>query len=141
MFTSDKERALKGCLLYGCAALFFAVLGFVYELFSHEVYSYYMIYAFMIPVCLGIIPYLRIYHFGYRLPSAVFTQMYASGIMTLTAGSAVRGVLDIYGTTSSLLMLYLYAGLLLCGAGAAGFAYCSRSQTEKSRITEQQDPA
>ena len=46
MFTSDKERALKGCLLYGCAALFFAVLGFVYELFSHEVYSYYMIYHF-----------------------------------------------------------------------------------------------
>ena len=33
------------------------------------------------------------------------------------------------------------SGLLLCGAGAAGFAYCSRSKTEKSRITEQKDPA
>ena len=143
MFTSDKKRALRSSLLYGCAALFFAVFGFVYELFSHEVYSYYMIYAFMIPVCLGIIPYLGIYHSGLRLPSGIFTQVYASGVMTLTTGSIMRGVLDIYGTTNSKLVLYLYAGSVLCAAGTAAFISVNRkTDDQKSRILEDKpDPA
>ena len=39
-------------------AIFIAVFGAIYEKFSHEVYSYYMIYAFMIPLCLGSFAYL-----------------------------------------------------------------------------------
>ena len=142
MFTSDKERALRSSLLYGCAALFFAVFGAVYELFSHEVYSYYMIFAFMIPVCLGIVPFLGIYLFELCLPSRIFTQLYASGVMTLTVGSIMRGVLDIYGTTNSMLVLYLYAGTALCTTGTVAFVYTNRKAgMQKSRIKEKTDPA
>ena len=34
-----------------------ALFGAIYELFSHDVYSYYMIYAFAIPLLMGVLPY------------------------------------------------------------------------------------
>ena len=142
LFISDKEKALRSGLLYGCAVLFFAVFGAVYELFSHEVYSYYMIYAFMIPAVLGVMPYLGVYLLGSHLPSGVFTQLYAAGVMTLTVGSIMHGVLDIYGTTSSKLVLYLYAGTVLCAAGIAAFVYINRKlEPEKKQDHGETDPA
>ncbi|MCR5449134.1 MAG: hypothetical protein K6F23_07015 [Solobacterium sp.] len=142
MFTSDKEKALRSGLLYGYAALFFAAFGAVYELFSHEVYSYYMIYAFMIPAVLGVVPYFGVYHLGLHLPSGIVTQLYASGVMTLTMGSIMRGVLDIYGTTSDKLVLYLYAGTVLYAAGIAAFVYINRKpEPEKKQDHGETDPA
>ncbi len=101
-----------------------------------------MIYAFMIPICLGNIPYLGICYFGFRLPSGIFTQVYAAGVMTLTTGSIIRGVLDIYGTTNSKLALYLYAGSVLCAAGTAAFVSVNRkTDDQKSRTPDKPDPA
>ena len=96
----------------------------------------------MIPVCLGIVPFLGIYLFELCLPSRIVTQLYASGVMTLTVGSIMRGVLDIYGTTNSMLVLYLYAGTALCTAGTVAFVYTNRKAgMQKSRIKEKIDPA
>ena len=54
MSTSDK-RLLKTALIYAWVSSFFAFFGAVYEVFSHQVYSYFMIYAFAIPLGMGVI--------------------------------------------------------------------------------------
>ena len=111
MYTSDKTP-LKHCIGHICAALFLAFFGAVYEHFSHEVYSYYMIYAFGIPLLGGALPYgiaaLKNERVG-RLPA----QLWNCAIITFSVGSLFKGVLDIYGTTNYLLVIYPIAGVIL----------------------------
>ena len=112
--TSDikgKKQAEKISFVYFLIGLFCAFFGAVYEMFSHEVYSFYMIYAFAFPLIGGTLPFwvlARLPRFGY--PGAVARTLYHSGIATLTVGSIVRGVLDIYGTTNVLSGYYFKAG-------------------------------
>lgn len=40
-------------------------------------------------------------------------NLYHSGIATLTVGSIIRGVLDIYGTTNQLTNYYWIVGIIL----------------------------
>ena len=100
------------------ASLFCALFGAVYELFSHEVYSYSMIYAFAIPLAGGALPFLAI-AMGHirRFPGRISRSLYHAAITTFTIGSIMKGVLEIYGTTSALLPAYWIAGGLLT-AGA-----------------------
>ena len=103
---------------YAAATLFCAFFGAVYELFSHEVYSYFMIYAFAIPLVGGVLPFLAIASGCVkRFPGWIFGCFYHAAVATLTVGSIMRGVLDIYGTTNVLVWGYCFAGaLLLAGA-------------------------
>ena len=104
------------------AALFCALLGAVYEIFGHEVYSYPMIYAFAIPLAGGALPFLA-FAAGLvrrRFPGVVSRSLYHAGIATLTIGSIMAGILEIYGTTNVLLWAYWIAGgLLVAGAVVA----------------------
>ena len=113
-----KEKILKIVLEYLILTLFFSLFGAIYEVFSHGVYSYRMIYAFGYPLILGLVPVL-IMHFSRikKLPGTLSGQLYRCGIYTLTIGSVVKGVLEIYGTTSRLSDLYTPAGFLLILAG------------------------
>lgn len=43
------------------------------------------------------------------------------GIITLTIGSLVRGILDIYGTTNQKVTLYLIAGIVFLAAGIGSY--------------------
>ncbi len=121
MYTSDiKTRhgeALKTAFVYLIISLFCVLFGAVYEYFSHEVYSGYMIYAFVFPmisagaflaICLSPLK---------KYPGVVARNLYHSGIATLTVGSIIRGVLDIYGTTNSLVMFYWIVGVVLLVVG------------------------
>ena len=92
-----------------------AVIGFVYELFSHGVWSIYMIGAFAVPLVLGTLVNLIIALFRMKTPGMAAETLYACGIATLTLGSLLTGVLEIYGTTNTLLEYYW-----LVGAGFAG---------------------
>ena len=40
-------------------------------------------------------------------------NLFKSSILTFTLGSIPKGVLDIYGTTNSLIIVYLILGLIL----------------------------
>ncbi len=116
MYTSDinenKNRALKTSAIFLGASLFTGLLGAIYELFSHEVYSYFMIYAFAFPLVGGTLPYLLLgLSKAKRYPNAVCRNLYHAGIATLTVGSIMRGVLDIYGTTNSLTNIYWFVGI------------------------------
>ena len=122
MYTSDintnKKQALCTSLTYLIVALFCAFVGAIYELFSHEVYSYYMLYAFAFPLIGGTLPFHIMGITGINVyPHPIALKLYHAGIATLTVGSIVRGVLDIYGTTNSLSGYYWIFGILLVLGG------------------------
>ena len=115
MYTSD--ISLKRNLLGHIAGtVFLALFGAVYELFSHEVYSYFMIYAFAVPLMLGVMPYALLL-ISRKVPGRAALNLWNSGIATLSVGCVFRGVLEIYGTTNSLSVIYPVSGLLLLTAG------------------------
>lgn len=112
------EETKKIVLEYLILTIFFALFGAIYEVFSHGVYSYRMIYAFGYPLMLGLVPMLII-HFSRikKMPGTLSGQLCRCGIYALTIGSVVKGVLEIYGTTSRLSDLYTPTGYLLILAG------------------------
>ena len=115
---NKKEQAVRTAHNYIKISLFIALFGAIYELFSHEVYSYHMIYAFVIPLAGGALPFLAIaMGRAKRYPGKISRSLYHAGIATLTVGSIMSGVLAIYGTTNNLLGAYwIIGGLLITGA-------------------------
>ncbi|SFG06897.1 hypothetical protein [Oribacterium sp. WCC10] len=110
----DKD-AMQRVLRYVISTIFVALLGAVYEYFSFGVYSFYMLYAFLIPFIMGILPWmiliLKMKESGRNVRMPVLPdRLWTSGITTLTVGSIFHGVLDIYGTTSNLSKVYFYVG-------------------------------
>ena len=115
LFTLDTDgcarRAAKTAFVYLFVSILCALFGAVYELCSHEVYSFYMIYAFCFPLVGGVLPFSALSLWGRGVyPSAASSGAYHAGVATLTVGSIVRGVLDIYGTTNALSRIYWIAG-------------------------------
>ena len=107
------ETQLKKHLLYNIVgAAFLALFGAVYEVFSHQVYSYFMLYAFAIPLALGALPY-AVLLLKEKYPSKLFLNLWNTAIAALCVGSVFAGVLAIYGTTNSLVIVYPIAGGLL----------------------------
>ena len=94
--------------------VFCALFGAIYEHFSHAVYSYFMIYAFAIPLIGSVLPQVIWQEKNMRPPRPVAMNLWNYGIVTLTVGSLAKGALDIYGTTSYLLLIYPVCGLLFC---------------------------
>ena len=111
LYTSDIE--LKTALRYLLISLFCVLFGAVYEVFSYEVYSFFMIYAFVFPLLLGVLPFLLIRLRGARTPNVLCRNLYHAGVATLTVGSIIAGVVEIYGTTNALILLYWMVGILL----------------------------
>ncbi|MBF1250049.1 MAG: hypothetical protein HXM41_06650 [Lachnospiraceae bacterium] len=93
-------------------AIFIVVFGAIYEKFSHEVYSYYMIYAFMIPLCLGSLAYLLASKRAKKEPRNITVSAWNAVVVTLTIGSIFQGILEIYGTTNRLVWFYPVAAIL-----------------------------
>lgn len=90
------------------------LFGAVYEHYSHGVYSFYMLYAFVFPLAGGALPFSALSLAQVRkYPKSLARSLYHCGLGTLTAGSVVAGVLEIYGTANSKTQLYWYAGILL----------------------------
>lgn len=115
-----RQRAAKTALVYLVIAILCAAFGAVYELYSHEVYSYFMLYAFAFPLCGGALPYLIYSQFsGIAIPNSYDRLLGHAGIATLTIGSIISGVLEIYGTTNLLTSAYWVAG----GALFLGFIF------------------
>ena len=126
MFTSAKT--LKAHLLGNLAeTAFLALFGAVYEIFSHGVYSYYMIYAFAIPLLLGVTPY-TILMMKSRLPSVAFLRLWSAAIAVLSTGCVFMGVLAIYGTTNQLVIIYPIAGGLLLISALASILFGFRDK-------------
>jgi hypothetical protein len=125
---------------YLAASILIALAAAVYGLFSHGVYSYFMTYAFMIPLIAGALPHL-VLAMRSADPGAAgahetdadteaeaqaskwktldIREAQLAVIATLTAGSILKGVLDIYGTTNRLLIAYPVIAAVLLAITAA----------------------
>lgn len=109
LYTLDTKKI---SLVYLIISLITMNFGFIYELFSHGVYSNYMMFAFLIPFLLGSIFFLILGLFKIKV-SNLSLNFYHSFVSTLTLGCIMKGFLDIYGTTNSLLNVYIYVSILL----------------------------
>ncbi len=84
--------------------LFCIIFAFVYEMFSFGVYSMNMILMFLYPLLLGALPCLLLHKTAGRF--------WNDGILLLTGGSLLAGVLEIYGTSSSLTDMIRWLGIV-----------------------------
>lgn len=114
---TSPEQIRKHLLLHLALTLFFALLGAVYELFGHGVYSYHMIYAFAFPLVLGTIPCTAMLLKG-KAVKALSLRLWSSAVITAALGSAVQGVLDIFGTTNGKIIAFIIVSGALALAAA-----------------------
>lgn len=122
--TSDTKKYNKIALVYLIFAIFLALFGAVYEHYSFGVYSYFMLYAFAFSLVGGVLPALILSLWAHsRAPWAWAVWLYRSGIATLSVGSIIQGVLDIYGTGNVLTDCYWYVGGGLCVLGGALYIF------------------
>ena len=111
---AELQRVFNGLIIsIGCAAF-----GGIYEIFGHGVYSGYMIYAFMLPLLLCVIPGALMILFDKPALPEIPRHLWNYAVATLTVGCILKGVLEIYGTTNRHLIIYpILAGILsLAGA-------------------------
>ena len=112
--TLDIKQMKTQVLIYIIENLFCILFAIIYESFSHGVFSKFMILAFLIPLILGVIvTYILCFFKREKLPTALENKLYNAGVVTLTVGSIMEGVLQIYGTTNVKIFLYLIFGILL----------------------------
>ena len=108
------HKAQNAAFIYLCVSIFCALFGGVYEHFGHGVLSFHMIYAFAFPLALGALPFSIIA----KKPTIPYPNRISAiclhlAIATATVGSTVQGVLDIYGTTNRLSVVYIFASAVL----------------------------
>ena len=107
------EKELKKNLFYNTVwTAFLALFGAIYELFSHGVTSYYMIYAFAVPLIMGVLLY-EMMLIKNIFPGKAFANIWNTAIATFSIGCVFNGVLEIYGTTNRLVIVYPVAGAIL----------------------------
>lgn len=114
MSTYKSNQNKAELIFYTVETAIALLIGTVYELFSHQVYSPFMYLMFMIPLLLGVLPNLaaRLRNRSF-IASKDATTTYKMGILTLICGSFLKGVFDIYGTSSTYTKLYLPVGAAL----------------------------
>ena len=132
LYTSDNTIKGKTLGVYIGFTVFCAIFGIIYEIFSHEVYYVFMMFAFAVPLLLGVIPILIIKVKKLRKPDELSYRAWNSGVAAITMGSLFEGVLEIYGTTNKLIMVYLIVGIPLLMVGLV--SYIVYSKKEKAEI-------
>ncbi len=109
--TSSNKSAKKSLFIYIGVTIFAGIFSFVYELFSHQVYSNAMIYWFAIPLVLGVAPNLvATTNPRFDVGSAWQKTMQAFAVATLSVGLILQGIVEIYGTTNSLINYFFVVG-------------------------------
>lgn len=108
--------------------VFFILFGAVYEQFSHGVYSSGMIYAFTLPLIAGLLPVLGMIRQQRSVPEGALL-LWHCGLAAFTLWMTFCGVLEIYGTTNRLTVVYPVVGLLLC-LTAAGRTFAGLKQSQ-----------
>lgn len=149
------DNSLNTAFRYLIISIAVALFGAVYEYFSFGVWSAFMVYAFMVPLLGGTLPFMLSYirrirrkiaeyedapdgtfatSAQYRLSQEMLYRsnpenetasgrisgrlIYHMALATLTVGSILKGVLDIYGTTNRLMIAYPATGIALIAVAA-----------------------
>ena len=117
-------------LLYGLATLFCIAFNAVYGVFGHGVSSPFMTYAFSFCLVLGVGGFLVLGRL--KLADRIAFNLYNAGIVTLTVGSLLRGVLDIAGADAPYPAYYFVVGALLTVTGALLYARRAMRSADKA---------
>ncbi len=105
------SKSKKHLFIYLGVTVFCGLFSFVYEHFSHQVYSNYMVYLFAIPLVLGVLPQLAAVQWPKLDTGGSWQKIIQSfAVATLSVGSALQGVVEIYGTTSSYILYFFIVG-------------------------------
>jgi len=98
---------IKRMIPYFIVSVICLIFSLIYEHFSHGIINPFMLYAFSIPLCAGILRLI----FNKWLNNTI----YRASWITLLVYSYMRGVIEIFGTTNIYLPIFLYVaiGLLL----------------------------
>lgn len=123
MSTSGRNKRFKYRTAF--AYLFLTVLCVcidrIYALFAHGVYSRAMSWMFLYPLLGGCVFYFllesRVTGFFHRKGVRLGRNLYNSGIAALTAGSLLKGILDIAGTASPYVALFQITGIVFSVVG------------------------
>lgn len=111
LYILDNKQSMKRSLMgYGAATIFCFVFQIIYEKFAHGVTSYFMVLAFLIPLIGGLISVASIY-VSKGGKGNIFRQLICGGVIWLTLGSIFQGVLEIYGTTNRLIIVFVVVGM------------------------------
>ncbi len=100
----SKPAGEKGYLAGSAGLLAFSL---IYEYFSHGVWSIWMIGAFVIPLLWGYVPSLLEARAGKKRRISGYLRLW--GVTCFSVGTVMSGVLEIYGTTNRLLLVYFLA--------------------------------
>jgi len=90
---------------YAATAMVCGGFSAIYECLSHGVHSDFMVFLFAVPLVMGTVPAL-VLAIARREPPAASRRLWACAVLTLSLGFCMAGVLEIYGTTSELVMVY-----------------------------------
>lgn len=136
-----QEKALrKTAAVYLVVSLVTITANYIYGQFGHGVHSAAMTWMFLYPliggtlvyILMAILPVAGSQESGYRL----FSNVYNSGIATLTASSFLKGILEIAGTDSPYTPVLFMIGWGFMAAGAALFVRMQLLQRSLQGITE-----
>ena len=106
------KRLAKG---YGVVTVITLLFSIIYEYNSHGVYSLHMMGLALYPLVGGVLVFSLLARLGQQRSFHWFTiGTYQAVILSFMFGSLVKGVLDIYGTSSLYASVYWWVG--------AGFA-------------------
>ena len=96
----NKSTIRRNLFIYCCIVPFCAIFGYVYETRAHGILSWFMLLGFLVPLVLGLIPYLILTLTKTdKGPNSITSNIYNAAVATLTVGCYFKGFLDIYGTT------------------------------------------
>ncbi|MBR3898317.1 MAG: hypothetical protein IKJ43_03455 [Bacilli bacterium] len=111
LFILDIDDYKKENKIYIGFTVFFVIFSFIYELFSHGVYSNFMIFVFTFPL-IGLFMNNIFIKNKFLIPK-ISRNLFDMSLLTFSFGSIIEGVLEIYGTTNSLIFVYLIVGITL----------------------------
>jgi len=110
----------KTAWAYGILAAFAGVFSFVYLLLSHGESSPFMVWLFVPPLLLGLVPALLFMWMRASLqPGRSVRRIWNSAVAALTCGMLVRAIINISGRYTEYDTIYwIMSGLLFLAAAA-----------------------
>ncbi len=100
---------------YTMVTVFCALFGAIYNLFGHGVYSFFMSFMFLWPLSatLGCL----VLALSHLTPTRLSRNILNAGVATITAGSLLKGIFEIAGTSSPYEILFFGTGIALVMMG------------------------
>lgn len=127
MYTSVTK---KEPLVWLGITVFTIIFAAVYEHFSFGVWSNAMVFMFVFPLILGFIPslILAVARWGY-LP-----RLWNDGVLVITVGSLLTGIIEIYGSDSYYTPWFFYIGTALLILGVLQIIFTKKDKA-RSELT------